>query len=166
MCLCVGKKFINWSVFSNCWQGSECKMGMRVWVCLFVVDSKKWKGTSTWKEFMRRICKTQWVITSQVIKVKQCWENTTAFSPSKPHEKDSNIRTLSAADQKKPLWNQMRKMSPAEDMKQKVPCVGLVITKNILSMLPLSHSITAEGIFEKIWHRWRSNGEVTIGSQR
>lgn len=73
-------------------------------------------------EFMRRICKSHRVITSQTIGVKLRWENTTLFF-SEPHEKDSTIRMLSAADQESPLE---RKLGPAENVEEAGLCHLLV----------------------------------------
>ncbi len=79
--------------------------GLIVSVYVCVGGSKKGNKSSLQSnhnsatEFKRRICKSHRVITSQIIGVKLWWETQQQFFFSKPHEKDSFIRMLSAADQ-------------------------------------------------------------------
>lgn len=108
---------------------------------------------------MRRICKSHWVITSQITGVKLWWENTTPVFLQATW-KGFHYKNVKRWWTRKPLRISARKMGPAENVKNcwMVPFVGLVNTKNILRVQPSSISITAEDIFEKILYCWWQRG--------
>lgn len=113
-------------------------------------------------EFMKRICKSHGVITSQEIEVKLRWENTTTyfFSLPGPHEKDSDTSLLRSADQES-LFESHPGMSVLKCGKNKQEN-KLVDSKNILREPSLSLPVKADDISKAISHPWGFNGTCPV----
>ena len=127
-----------------------------VCVCVYGVNKKGEKSSlqsnhNSATEFMRRICKSHSVITSQIRGVQLRGENTTVFF-SKPHEKDSIISMFGSADQESLFESQPEKMGPAKEKNKNknVLFVGLVNTKNTQRAASISFNYNRRYLWENL----------------